>query len=238
MAKNRKHQSFSSSLLRILGIATLIIVIAHLLLQFLNLEIFHYQNGFAYELSNRFDLDDESSVGTWFSQALFLAISMGAALAAYLSTVIAVRRLWQFIAIIGLLLSIDEVATLHEFVLQSLHNVFFRDADPTTTNNSWLLVTPFILMAVVWFVWKVSKLLPRRTMLLFATSIFTFLVGAIFFDALASIVDRETFLNQGVIIAIEESLELLGCIIAVYAIADYLEIQHGPRLKSALSNLK
>lgn len=213
-------------------------MVAHLLLQYLNLEVFYQQNGLVYELSNRFDLDDEASVATWFSQALFLAISICAALAAYLSSRAAVRRLWQFIAVLGLLISVDEVAGLHEFVLQSLHNIFFRDSAPTITNNAWLLVTPFILAAVMWFIWKTAKLLPRRTIMLFSVGIFTFLIGAVFFDALASIVDRETFWNQGIFIAIEETLELLGNVIVLYAIADYIESQHGPRLKSALSRLR
>lgn len=238
MVLKRSNRSYATYVLKILGVTTLVLLCAHVFLQYLNWEVFYQQNGFVYELSNRFDLDDESSVSTWFSQALFLSIGLGAMLAAHLSVRTAIRRLWQLVGVLGLLLSVDEVASLHEFVLQSLHNQFFRDASPTSTNNAWLLVTPFILLAVAWFVWMAIRILPKRTTLLFATAICSFLVGAIFFDALASIVDRETFLNQGLLIAVEETLELFGSVISVYAIADYIETQHRMRLQSALKRLK
>ncbi len=225
-------------LLRILLISTLVILIAHLVLQYLNLIIYDQQNGFIYELSNRFDLDDESSIATWFSQAIFIAISAGATLAAYLSSVTAVRRLWKSIAVLSLLLSIDEVTAMHELILQSLHNIFFKDTSSTISGNAWLLVAPLVFAGALWLLWKIAKLLPRRTLILFAGAIFTFLVGAVFVDMLASLVERETFINQGIIIAIEETLELLGSVLVLYAIADYIEVNHGARLKSALTHLK
>lgn len=238
MNKILKSKSFSNSLAKVLLALTLLIVVGHLLLQYLNIEVFYQQNGFAYELSNRFDLDDENSVPTWFSQLLFLLISLGAAFAAYLSKTKSLRRIWILISAVGLLLSLDEVSTLHEFILQSLHNLFYRDSAPTSFNNAWLLLTPLILLAVGWALYKIAKLLPRRTTILFAGATVIFLIGAIFFDALASITDRETFINQGVMIAIEESLELIGCVVAVYAISDYLERQHGSQIIAAFKNLK
>lgn len=225
-------------LLKILLISTLIILIAHLVLQYLNLVVYDQQNGFIYELSNRFDLDDESSIATWFSQALFIAISAGAALAAYLSSVTAVRRLWKSISVLSLLLSIDEVTAMHELILQSLHNIFFKDTSSTISGNAWLIVAPFVFAGALWLLWKIAKILPKRTLILFASAVFSFLIGAIFVDMFASIVEREAFLNQGIIIAFEETLELVGCIIVLYAIADYIEAQHGSRLKSALAHLK
>lgn len=238
MVSHLKRRSYSMYLLRILLISTLVILIAHLVLQYLNLIIYDQQNGFIYELSNRFDMDDESSIATWFSQAIFIAISAGAALAAYLSSVTAVRRLWKSIAVLSLLLSIDEVTAMHELILQSLHNIFFKDTSSTINGNAWLLVAPFVFAGALWLLWKIAKLLPRRTLILFSGAIFTFLVGAVFVDMLASLVERETFINQGIIIAIEETLELLGSVLVLYAIADYIEDNHGARLKSALTHLK
>ena len=238
MASSFKHRLSALYLLKILVLTTLFLLGMHLLLQYLNWEVFYQQNGFVYELANRFDLDDEASVPTWFSQVMFLFIGTGAAWTAFLSRTVAIRRLWQLIAVIGVLLSIDEISGLHELFLQSLHNLFFRDAAPTSLNNAWLIVAPFILLAVTLFIWKVAKLLPKRTILLFVGAISIFLVGAIFVDLLASIVERESFLNQGLLIAAEETLELFGIVTVLYAIADYIETQHVSQIKSLFKHLR
>ena len=234
---NKTKLIYASHLLKMLLGVTLLLLCAHITLQYINWEVFYQQNGLAYELANRFDLDDESSVATWFSQLLFLAIGLGAALAAYLQPSMPLRRLWQTIAAAGLLFSIDEGAGLHEFVLQSLHVLFYKDASPTSSNNAWLLVAPFIFLAAGWLVWRMARLLPKRTILLFTAAIATFLVGAIGVDMLTSIVDRETFLNQGVLTAVEETLELLASVFVVYALADYLETHHRLELQSAFKQL-
>ena len=231
-------RSFAASVFIILSIITLIVSVLHLVLQYINLEVFYQQNGFVYELSNRFDLDDESSVPTWLSQFYFLLIAAGGGLAAYLSDKKSVRRAWLLIAGLGLVFSIDEIATLHEFILQSIHNVFFRDAAPTSIDNAWLLVTPLILAAFAWSIWKISKLFPKRTILLFSGAVAMLLIGAVFVDMLASVADRETFANQGILIAIEETLELMANVTVIYAITDYLEVKYAARLKSALKHLR
>lgn len=235
---NSSAALYSTRLLWTLLAAIGIVLGLHLLLQYLNLQVFYQQNGQVYELSNRFDLDDESSVPSWFSQALFLAIGAGAGLAAYLQTNKPIRRLWQVIAALGLLFSIDEVSTLHEHVLQTVHVLFFKDASPTGLANAWWLVAPFILLAGGWMLWKMMRLLPRRTMLLFGIAGLAFLSGAIVIDLLTSIVPRETFLNQGILVASEETLELLGTATALYAIINYLETRHHTSLARAIKQLR
>ena len=228
----------SIRLLRMLLKITLLILFIHLLLQFLNLNVYHQQNGQIYELSNRFDFDDESSVPSWFSQALFLAIGVFALLAAYLQTKKAQRRLWGIIALLGLVCSIDEVAALHERVLQTIHVTFYQDASPTGLDNAWWIIAPLLLIVGGWLVWMMVRLLPRRTMLLFVVSGTTFLVGAVVVDLITSVVSREWFLNQGILVAAEEIVELLASVFALYAIADYLEGNHGTALSNAARQLK
>ncbi|MBW3568904.1 hypothetical protein KY385_02120 [Candidatus Parcubacteria bacterium] len=237
MPKKQINKSYAMRLLRILLSATVLIFFMHLLLQYLNWLVFYQQNGLVYELANRFDLDDESSVPTWFSQILFFLIGVLALLAAYLEAKIAPRRLWQVIGAVGLIFSIDEVAGLHEFVLQSLHVLFFKDATPTSSDNAWLLIAPIILLAASVFAWKMWRLLPRRTLFLFVAAGSIFLVGAIAVDMLTSVVPRESFLNQGMLVAFEETLELLGTVIVVYAIVDFLEIHHRMALGKARKQL-
>lgn len=228
----------SSRLLRALVVVSLVLLFIHLGLQFLNLNVFHQQSGQIYELSNRFDFDDESSVPTWFSQALFLAISAFALLAACLQTKKAQRNFWRLIAFIGVAFSIDEIAGLHERILQSVHVAFYQDASPTGLDNAWWLIAPVLLLAGGWLAWMTIRLLPRRTTLLFVASGVAFLVGAVAVDLITSVVSREWFLNQGVLVAAEEMVELLACIGILYAMADYLEGNFNTELGSAARQLK
>lgn len=226
---------------RVLGVLLLVvfgIVITHLFLQYQNLNVFYQQNGQIYEISNRFDMDDESSVPTWLAQALFLAIATVAFLAAWLDSKKPISRLWFAIGWVGLVFSLDEIATLHEHVLQSLHVLFFADAAAANLSNAWLVITPFVLgVCGLVFVWM-TRVLPRRTLLLFAASGVLFLSGAILVDIPGSTTGRESFMNQGILVAIEETLELLAAVLALFALADYTERTHGKRLKRAVDSLR
>lgn len=230
--------TFALKVLFVLLFATVILVVIHLVLQYLNLKVFNERNGQIFELSNRFDLDDEASVPTWFSQILFLAISFSAFLAGWLSTKKAVKWTWITIGTGGLLASIDEISMLHEFVLQSLHLAFFKEASPTSTHNAWLLVLPIILAIFGWLSFKMWQLLPRRTFLILVFAGCVFLFGAAGIDMIASVSSRTTYLYQGLYVAVEESLELLGSVIALYGIVDYIERKHGSVIKQATKSLK
>ena len=236
--KARTKASFATRILWFLVCVTLITAGIHLLFQYLNLIVFSQQVGQFYELSNRFDLDDESSVPTWFAQLLFLAIGVSALMAAYLQAHKPARRLWALIAAIGLIFSLDEISGLHERILQSLHVLFFQDATSTGLANAWWVVLPFVLLASVWLLWRAVYLLPRRTIRLFVVSGVTFLLGAVITDLLVVAAPRETFLNQGIFVAVEETLELLGTVIGLYAILDYLETQHYDVISKAIKQLK
>lgn len=232
------HTPFAHRVLTYLLIAGFVILGLHLLFQALNLLVYHQQHGQFYELSNRFDFDDESSVPTWFSQILFLVLSVGSALAAYLSSDKRVRRLWAIIAVVALVFSIDEIAGLHEFLLQTLHVVFYKDAGPGSLSNAWLLVAPVVLLVTGIFITSMLRRFPKRTMVLFSGSVIVFLVGAIGVDAFNSLVERESFMSQGLLVGVEESFEIFSLIIIVYAVTDYLERLHGKVLHNAWRQLR
>lgn len=228
----------ATRLLKTLLSVVLFAFFAHLLLQFLNLNVYHQQHGQIYELSNRFDLDDEASVATWISQALFLLLSILAAVCAYVQINKPARRFWGLIAITGLVLSIDEIAALHEYILQTIHVIFFQDASPSGFANAWLLVLPFIFALGSWIIWTAFRYVPKFTVLLFAVSGITFLLGAVGVDLVASIVEREGFLNQGLYVATEETLELIGVVLFIYASAHYLETNHSRAIGNVTRHLQ
>ncbi len=231
------RRSFAAKSFIILGTAILAIISIHLLLQYLNMDVYNQQNGQVFELSNRFDMDDESSLPTWFSELLLLMISTSAFFAAWLSRR-GLRGIWITIGVVSLIAAIDEIATLHEFVLQSIHTIFFKDSLPAGLQNAWVIIAPFILAAFGFLAWRVWQLLPRRTSFILVIAGVIFLFGALGVDMLTSMVDKETFLYQGVLVAAEESLELLGAAVAFYGIIDYIERHHGHVIKKAIAGLR
>lgn len=224
--------------LKLLVLVSLIVVLVQVVLKYISIVGYNEQHGFLFELSNRFDFNDENSVPQWLTQALFLAIAGAAFLAAYITKGRPKSRLWLVIGAAGVILSIDDVATLHEFVLQSLHNVFFVDTAPGLLRNTWLLILPVILAALVFLLLKAVRLLPRRTTVVMAAGSLIFIIGAVAVDSLANTVPERSFIGQGVLGAVEGGLQLTGSAVFLYAVMDYLERHHDAVIKRALRTLR
>ncbi len=229
---------YALTLLKVLLCVTFLIVVTHLALKYISVQVYNEKHGFIFELSNRFDLNDEASVPQWFSQALFLAIAGLSLVAAWGAANKKGYRLWLAIAVIALIMSIDDVATLHEFVLQSLHNTFFLDTDPTLIENAWLLLLPFILAGALWLFVVMLRTLPRDTMALLVAGGVIFIFGAVVVDSFANTVPSRDFMNQGVLGALEGGLQLLGSVTVLFAIARHLELNHASRIRAAYRQLR
>lgn len=232
-----KKTKIASKILLILLISTVVAFAVHVLLKYISVVIYNEQHGALFELSARFDVNDENSVPQWFSQLLFMCVGVSALLAAYLSEKKSARILWIVIGVIGVLLSLDDVATLHEFVLQSLHNRFFLDMTPSVFVNAWLLVLPVILIIGGALVYWASKALPRRTMIILAVGGITYVFGKILMDSVANNV-TDLFLDSGIMQGLEKIFQYSGISIVLYGILDYLERSHGQQIKRAIKALK
>jgi hypothetical protein len=215
-----------------------VLVILHLILQYLNMVVYQEQHGLIFELSNRFDFDDEVSLPSWYSFIILFLVSASAAFAYLLENSPKKRFAWLVLAILYLLMSIDEAAGLHEFVLQTMHNIYYLDQDPLVSKNAWWLALPFILIAISALGIMVYKALPRRTVSLMAIGIVLFMIGAVAIDALTATVPLQTYANQGLLVALEESLEIIGTLIILYAILMYIEQNHKAKLKQLCKVIK
>lgn len=231
-------RTVAGKLLSILITLSCLLLLSHLVLNYLNVAVHNEQHGVLFELSNRFDMDDENSVPQWFTQAIFLAISLSSFLAAYLSRKRAVRRLWGVIGALALILSIDDVATMHEFLLQTVHNSLFTDQPSTFIRNAWFILLPIILLIFGWLVVRAIYLFPRRTAFLMAISGTIFIAGGVFVDSIANTVPEISFAKQGVVNGAEGFLQLLGISLFLYTVTDYLERRHGKVISATLSKLK
>lgn len=213
-------------------------IVVHIFLQYLNLLVFHERNGFVFELSNRMDFDDEISIPTWFSMILLTVFGMLAFLAAYMQSDKKQRKAWSVIGFLGILLSIDEGASIHEFLLQSTHNIFFLNSSPTSLHNAWWVLLPLILFFGIGILVYLIRHLPKPTMLIFIAASILFVFGAAIVDAITTGFAKNTFLFQGIYVSIEELFELVGIIALIYAVVDYLELNHSKQISLALKQMR
>lgn len=171
-----------------------------------------------------FYVDLEPSVPTWYS-------SMALLLAAGLCTLIArhhtvarrpYRRHWTALAALCVLLSLDEIAMLHEYPIDSL-----REALGTTGPLYYAWVIPgMAAVALVGLVcWRFWWHLPARTRWLCLLAAVIFVGGALGVEMLSGVQASrygEQNLRYALIVHLEEAMEMSGVAIFIYALADYL----------------
>ena len=226
--------SMSKKVLWTLVGITAVLLVVHLGMQYLNLSL-DEKHGQVFELSNRVDMDDEVSLPTWFSQFLLLAVGVTALVASKFETSPGRRKVWKLVGVVGVLFAIDEAAAIHEFVLQSLHLLRFGEDAPTAALNAWWIVLPLIGAVGGWFLWWIVRTLPARTVKLLLLAGVVYLAGAVGIELTSNDFVASPFLYQGVLTGVEEVLEMLGSILALYTVLDYLE-RHQPAKLAKLLN--
>lgn len=134
---------------------------------------------------------------------------------------------WLGMAFIFLFLAVDETASLHERLIRPIRESF---------NTSGLLYFAWVIpygAAVLIFVMTYSRFLmrlPRSTCVLFLVSGTTFIAGAIGFELLGGRHyelqgnDNATYV---LFQTAEESLEMLGIVIFIYSLLDYIVTRFG-----------
>ena len=232
------YETVSFKLLTILLIMIVVLTTIHLFFQYLNINLLREEFGPIFELTNRLDFDDEVSIGTWITQFLYLLLSSLCFLAWYVSHNKKQKRLWLVVASGALLGSIDEVAGLHELILQSIHNVYFINQAPTALANAWWIVLPVIIMFSSLLIYYMKQVFDVITVTAFTIGIIIFLSGAVLVDVLTSFIVTTPFTSQGIFVAIEESLELIGLSLFIYAVAQFIEHNHNKQLRRAINQLK
>ncbi len=168
-------------------------------------------------------LGEENNIPTWYASLLFALVSLGLAFVGVMKYQERDPHWWQWfaIALIPLFLSLDDMAQLHEALSDPLSDEYgfsgvFRWA--------WIVVAaPVVLVLAVLFMPFVRRL-PRRTaVLLLCGAGITFGGGVIlempegwWFEA-----NGESGVIMFSMVTAQEMLEMIGTIIALYAVIDY-----------------
>jgi hypothetical protein len=155
-----------------------------------------------------FDLDEENNLPTWFSSFLLLNNALVLYLLAQTRSVDH-RLHWNLLAAGFLVLSIDEVAGVHE----SVH---------TAIDFNWAIAGGILVIVVGLAFVPFLLSLPRRLAVLYVLSGLLYVSGAICVELLSQDMDEDS-LAYGFATAVEESLEMLGALLFLAVNLDQLK---------------
>lgn len=168
----------------------------------------------------------ERSAGTWLNALLLGAIAVPAAACALAAGTVRLRRGWLALAGLALLLSIDEVAGLHESAIELM-----RDAaglSGALRYAAWTLPAVAVMAAFLVWQWRFFRVLPRSLASRIALGGLLYVVAAVGFEVLQSLLltgagdgERWTPFLQATV-GLEEGLEMVAAAVVLLAVLRHL----------------
>ena len=171
-------------------------------------------------LTRFFNFYEESNLPTWFSSFLLTTSSFILLVISFQKESYRDKNAWFSLAIIFLFLSIDETAKVHELIGSILSKMKVQQLLPNENSSSWVLygAVASTLVALYYFRFWLRQQADIR--ILFLIAAIMFIGGALGFEVIEiyylSIFGTNTTFY--VLTTIEESLEMLGIIIFIYAL--------------------
>ncbi len=198
-----------SKLIRSLFVIAAMLLLANIINLFTAKYCWNFDRLFSFRL--------ESNFSTWFSSMLlaiasYFAYSCSVASKTYQNG----KRMWQFLAVCLIFMSLDETAMIHESIGLLLRKYAFR---PGSVNSAWVIVSgPIVLFTIIIFTFKLKKYLKFskkvRDMLL--TGALLYLSGAFVLEATINFMPhsepRWLWASEYII---EEACEILGVIFII-----------------------
>lgn len=180
--------------------------------------------GWLFNLAGRFNVDQESSLPTWFSQILLFTAAGIAFFIARTDESLGLRKYWYLVAAIMVLLSIDEGSSFHETLgVWVGQHLGWQLSFGFAVLRDWVLLALIAAIIVGLLLWRFILLLPARTRILLALSASLFIGGALIVETLHFTTFQIEYgsFSQVVSNAIEEGFEMFGVITLIYALASY-----------------
>ena len=180
-------------------------------------------------LDRLFDLDREANIPTWFSSMLLFsnAILLGLIATAMTTSRDRWRLHWVALAIVFVMLSLDEVAAIHEKSIHPLRNALDLSG---LFYFAWVVPALILLLVFAMLFSRFLLALPRRTCWLFVLAGTVYLSGAVGAEMIGAAYVSEVGgknLVYNLITSIEEALEMIGQVAFFCALADYIRSNPG-----------
>lgn len=216
---------------RVLLVWILLLVIANIFVQFIYLNYYiedgiWSNNKWIKNIISLFDFDTEGNIPTFYSSlALFFSSVLLWLIALYNKQNKFSFLPWVGLSLIFVFLSIDEFVELHEY-LEPLTKQYIKLSG--VAYGYWTIpyVTALFILVLIYARFLFS--LPKRILKLCLIAGFIFILGAVGFELIAQ---RVYFLNGSAnalykfLQTCEEFLEMLGVIIFIYALLNYLNFK-------------
>lgn len=173
-------------------------------------------------ITRRFILIDEHTVAAWYSSLLLFTAAILLGVIVHLNGMHAsLRSRWRVLAIVFLFLSMDEAVALHETIPMLLLKLGI-DTQWMYFGAAFVVVLGIYLIR--WFRSFDSRM--RKILLLSAVM---FVGGALGVETLSGVVARSHGIESIAYVSmatVEETLEMLGCCLFVYALLDHIRATH------------
>ena len=206
-------------------------IILFLILANIYVLIAKYKYGYKelYGLIPLFNLNEEKNIPTFYST---ITLFISSCLCYFIALACKKQKdkeiyYWIFLAVILLFISIDEFICFHEYINKQLHN---------SLNTSGLLyfawVIPYgILVIIICLIYyRFFKNLTAKIKRLFITALVLFVMGAIGIEMIWGAFIEIQIANKATLFAflttLEESMEMFGVLILIYALISYINIKY------------
>lgn len=173
------------------------------------------------EIGEKFNMDNEESIPTWFAQTLLLAIAL---LFAFIYKN-EKRKEWIFLSLIFVFLSIDGGAGIHELTMRPMQEIL--NIDSGIFFFAWVIPAIILIFILIAIFIKFFNSLPQQTKKLLFLGFFIFILGAMGVEMISGAywqANNFTYdMNYRILNSIEEGLENFGSIIAIYSLVLYIK---------------
>jgi hypothetical protein len=186
--------------------------------------ILHWRFGhdYIFGLAQKFDLDQENNVPTWFSTiCLFLCAIALSVIALAQRRRKGLSAYWFGLAATFVALSMDEAASFHELLVDPMRKLF--DAGGLFF-FAWVIPGGLFTLGYLLICWRFLGRLPAETRRNFLVAGFVFCAGCLGMEMIGGryVALHGIDLNYGLLVVLEEGLEMAGEILFLRALLAYL----------------
>lgn len=178
-------------------------------------------------LTTLFNLDYENNFPSFFSMLLLLFASLLLAIICIVEQQRNNRYIkhWVILAFGFLYIALDEIISLHEGLIVPIRQLFGKNL-PNLFHWAWVIPGILVVIFVGLYFCKFLLHLPKRTAKFFVLAGIIYIAGAIGMELINGYYAAlHVYFNYTYIILtiIEESLEMAGVVVFIYALLDYIK---------------
>ena len=214
-------KKIARSLVYVTVFLTLIYIISGILEKMLGVESIVTKS-----LYYAFDMDGEDNIPSAFSFVILVLSAVLLIVIGKSTSITKHRKFWFLLSFIFLFLACDEFMQIHEKL-----GMYLKDSKESVGGSNFVWVLPYGIaaLAVGFLFIRFVLQLPRKTRNLFFIAGFLYVFSALFIDYLQGIIQKQGLPKTyyKVLTCIEEPGEMIGVIIFIYALLDFLTYEKG-----------